>query len=202
MASDRGAARELRGGDLDAEWLACDHLHISGYALMLEPVRSAALRAVELARAGGAQISVDLASWSAIRSSGEGEFSEAVRAMSPDGPADLDAIGGELRPRKIARVVRARLSDESRLLSESCDPGRNVGRLASRPDTDLGVGVAACGHRSAQADDDVEGQVSKGANEHREGDRKIRAWTAASGGAGFAPSSWEGWSAHPRPLRR
>ena len=84
MASDRGAARELRGAELDAEWLACDHLHVSGYALMLEPVRSAALRAAGLARAGGARISVDLASWSAIRSSGEAEFSEAVRAMSPD----------------------------------------------------------------------------------------------------------------------
>ena len=68
MASDRGAARELRGADLEAEWLACDHLHVSGYALMLEPVRSAALRAAELARAGGAGISVDLASWSAIKS--------------------------------------------------------------------------------------------------------------------------------------
>ena len=84
MASDRGAARELRGADLEAEWLACDHLHVSGYALMLEPMRSASLHAAELARAGGARISVDLASWSAIRSSGEAEFSEAVRAMSPD----------------------------------------------------------------------------------------------------------------------
>lgn len=84
MASDRGAARELRGVDLDAEWLVCDHLHVSGYALMLEPVRSAALRAAEIARTGGARISVDLASWSAIQSSGVAEFSEAVRAMSPD----------------------------------------------------------------------------------------------------------------------
>ena len=84
MASDRGAARELNVGDLDAEWLACDYLHVSGYALMLEPVRSAALRAAELARARGARISVDLASWSAIRSSGAAEFIEAVRAMSPD----------------------------------------------------------------------------------------------------------------------
>ena len=132
-----------------------------------------------------------------------GDTSEQIVPFpTRDGPADLDAIGGELRPREIARVVRARLSDESRLLSEGCDPGRNVGRLASRADTDLGVGIAACSDRSAQADDDVEGQVSKGADEHREGDRKIRTWTAASGGAGFAPFSWEGSSAHPRPLRR
>jgi sugar/nucleoside kinase (ribokinase family) len=84
MASDRGTARELRATDLDPDWLACDHLHLSGYALMVEPMRSAALRAAEIARAGGTRISVDLASWSAIRASGEAEFVEAVRAVRPD----------------------------------------------------------------------------------------------------------------------
>ncbi len=85
MASDRGSARELRAEELDPAWLAgCDHLHVSGYALMLEPVRSAALRAVELARAEGARISVDLASWSAIRDSGVDAFRDAVRGLEPD----------------------------------------------------------------------------------------------------------------------
>jgi len=84
MASDRGAARELRPDDLDPAWLACDHFHVSGYALMVDPVRRAALRAVELARRQGARISVDLSSWSAIRDSGEDAFREAVRAAAPD----------------------------------------------------------------------------------------------------------------------
>jgi sugar/nucleoside kinase (ribokinase family) len=84
MASDRGAARELGAHELEPAWLACDHLHVSGYALMVEPVRSAAHRAVDLARAHGAGISVDLSSWSAIRDSGEEEFREAVRAAAPD----------------------------------------------------------------------------------------------------------------------
>jgi ribokinase len=84
MASDRGAATELRAEDLEPAWLACDHLHVSGYALMLEPVRSAALRAVELARAAGARVSVDLASWSGIRDSGVESFREAVRSAAPD----------------------------------------------------------------------------------------------------------------------
>jgi sugar/nucleoside kinase (ribokinase family) len=84
MASDRGTARELRAADLDPHWLACDHLHVSGYALMLDPMRGAALRAVELARAAGARVSVDLASWSAIRSSGQAEFVDAVRVAAPD----------------------------------------------------------------------------------------------------------------------
>ena len=85
MAADRGAARDLRAHEVDPAWIAdCDHLHVSGYALMVEPVRSAALRAVELARASGAGISVDLASWSAIRDSGVEVFRETVRDLEPD----------------------------------------------------------------------------------------------------------------------
>ena len=46
MASDRGTAVELRPEDIEAAWLdGCDHLFVSGYALMREPVRSAATRA-------------------------------------------------------------------------------------------------------------------------------------------------------------
>lgn len=85
MAADRGAARDLRSDEIDPAWLAdCDRLHISGYALMVEPVRSAALCAVELARASGAGISVDLASWSAIRDSGPETFRDTVRGLEPD----------------------------------------------------------------------------------------------------------------------
>ncbi len=84
MAADRGTARDLRPDELEPGWFACDHLHISGYALMADPVRGAALRAVALARAEGARISVDLASWSAIRDSGVDAFTRAVRDVRPD----------------------------------------------------------------------------------------------------------------------
>lgn len=85
MAADRGIAPELRPSEIEGDWLTgCDHLHVSGYALMLEPVRNAALRAAELARVEGARISVDLASWSAIRESGAAAFGDAVRAIGPD----------------------------------------------------------------------------------------------------------------------
>jgi sugar/nucleoside kinase (ribokinase family) len=84
MASDRGTATELRADDLDAAWLACDHLHVSGYALMLEPVRTAALRAIELARTRAARVSVDLASWSGVRDSGVDAFRAALRTAAPD----------------------------------------------------------------------------------------------------------------------
>jgi ribokinase len=85
MAADRGAARELRADELDARWLAgCDDLYVSGYALMAEPVREAALRAAELARAEGARVSVDLSSWSAIRDAGVEAFRDTVRLLRPD----------------------------------------------------------------------------------------------------------------------
>jgi sugar/nucleoside kinase (ribokinase family) len=84
MAADRGAARELREEDIDPEWLRCDHLHVSGYALMVEPARGAALHACAIARTHGARISVDLASWSAIRDSGVDAFVAAMRAIPPD----------------------------------------------------------------------------------------------------------------------
>ena len=84
MASDRGTAGELAAQDLEPAWLVCDHLHVSGYALMADPVRRAALRAVEIARVHGARVSVDLSSWSAIRDSGEEAFREAVRTIAPD----------------------------------------------------------------------------------------------------------------------
>jgi sugar/nucleoside kinase (ribokinase family) len=100
MASDRGAATELGVADLEPAWFACDHLHVSGYALMLEPVRSAALRAVELARAAGARVSVDLASWSGIRDSGVEGFRETVRVAAPDvvfaNDEEVDAVGPDL----------------------------------------------------------------------------------------------------------
>lgn len=85
MASDRGTAVELRPEEIHPSWLeGCDDLFVSGYALMREPVRSAARRAVELARAGGARISIDLASWSAIRDSGTEAFRELVIALEPE----------------------------------------------------------------------------------------------------------------------
>ena len=84
MAADRGAATGLRPQDLDPAWLSgCDHLYVSGYALVREPVRSATRRAVDLARHAGAVVSVDLASWSVIRDVGAPAFRAAVEELTP-----------------------------------------------------------------------------------------------------------------------
>ena len=80
MASDRGSAPELREDELDASWFECNALHISGYSFHREPLRAAALTAGELARARGARVSVDLATWSDI----DDPFRAGVRALAPD----------------------------------------------------------------------------------------------------------------------
>ena len=85
MAADRGTAVELRPDEIDPAWLEeCDHLFVSGYALMREPIRSAARQAVEIARGAGARVSIDLASWSGIRDSGAEAFRELVIELEPD----------------------------------------------------------------------------------------------------------------------
>ena len=85
MAADRGTAVELEPEEIDPAWLlGCDHLFVSGYALMREPVRSAARRAVELVRGENASVSVDLASWSGIRDADVEEFRALVIELEPD----------------------------------------------------------------------------------------------------------------------
>lgn len=85
MCSDRGVAPDFRPEELDPSWIdGCDHLHVSGYALLREPVRFAAAKAVELARAQGATVSLDLSSWSAIRDVGAAAFRHLVEGLAPD----------------------------------------------------------------------------------------------------------------------
>jgi sugar/nucleoside kinase (ribokinase family) len=85
MAADRGAAADLQEEELDPAWLdGCEHLFVSGYALLREPVRAAALQAAQLARNQGAAVSVDLSTWSAIRDAGADEFRDTVFALAPD----------------------------------------------------------------------------------------------------------------------
>ena len=85
MAADRASSADLSPQEIDAAWLeGCDHLFVSGYALLREPARSAAVRAVELARAHGAPVSLDLSTWSALREAGADEIRDVVLRLSPD----------------------------------------------------------------------------------------------------------------------
>src|SRR4051794_24905826 len=98
MASDRGVAPSFEASEVDASWLACDVFHVSGYALLREPVMHAALLAVRLAREYGAQVSVDVAAWTEIRAFGPVRFRELLDALAPDvlfaTEAEWEMLGG------------------------------------------------------------------------------------------------------------
>jgi sugar/nucleoside kinase (ribokinase family) len=165
MAADRGTARELRADEIDPAWLVgCDHLHVSGYALMLEPVRSAALHAAELARAESARISVDLASWSAIRDSGVAAFAAAVRALAPDvvfanedeertvGPSLVDATWILKRGAggcSFAGDERAALPVDRVLDSTGAGDALAAGWIVGGPDLALEAAARCVGHLGA-----------------------------------------------------
>ena len=80
MASDRGAAPELGAHELDPAWFDCDVLHVSGYALLVEPIAGAAAEGARLARAAGAQVSVDVSTFTLV----DDAFRARVHALAPD----------------------------------------------------------------------------------------------------------------------
>src|SRR5205085_8042697 len=98
LASDPGVAPTLAPEELDAGWVACDVLHLSGYALLREPIAAAALLAGRLAREQGARVSVDLAAWTEIRAFGPVQFRELLDAIAPDvlfaTEAEWELLGG------------------------------------------------------------------------------------------------------------
>jgi len=98
MASDRGVAPTLMPDELDPAWLECDVLHVSGYALLREPVSHTALLAARFARERGAKLSVDVAAWTEIRAFGPVRFRELLDALAPDvlfaTEAEWEMLGG------------------------------------------------------------------------------------------------------------
>ena len=75
MVPSAGANATLRAADLGPDLLgAQDHLHLSGYALLTEGSRAAALYALGQAGAVGASVSVDAASAGPIRTVGPQRF--------------------------------------------------------------------------------------------------------------------------------
>ena len=106
MVSDRGSAPELAPDELQPEWFRCDALHVSGYALMREPVAAAALAAGELARAAGAQVSLDLSSWTLIDDAFRDERVRSRPTSSSRSSASATryvAMSGELAARWVVK---------------------------------------------------------------------------------------------------
>jgi sugar/nucleoside kinase (ribokinase family) len=110
MASDRGVASTLGPAELEPSWLECDVLHVSGYALLREPIGAAARRAVQLARENGARVSVDLAAWTEIRRFGPVPFRELLDELAPDvllaTEAEWELLGGAYLTAPVGVVKR------------------------------------------------------------------------------------------------
>ena len=110
LASDRGVAPTLEPGDLDRAWLDCDVLHVSGYALLREPIGATARLAARLARRAGGRVSVDLAAWTEIRRFGPVPFRELLDELAPDvlfaTEAEWELLGGAYLTAPVGVVKR------------------------------------------------------------------------------------------------
>lgn len=110
MATDRGVSVELRADELEPAWFECAWLHLSGYALLAEPIAEAALAAARLARAREARVAVDLSSWSAIRAYGPERFRANLDAAAPDvvfaNEPEWEMVGGAYALAETAVVKR------------------------------------------------------------------------------------------------
>jgi sugar/nucleoside kinase (ribokinase family) len=98
LASDRGVAPSFAPDELEGAWLGCDVLHLSGYALLQEPIATTALSAARLAREQGARVSIDVAAWTEIRTYGPLAFRELLDEVAPDvlfaTEAEWELLGG------------------------------------------------------------------------------------------------------------
>jgi ribokinase len=85
FVADRGAADLLSPADLKREWFTrVDAVHVPAYSLLGEPLGLAGRLAVDLARDGGAMISVDLASIGPLLAKGRRAARSLVEGVAPD----------------------------------------------------------------------------------------------------------------------
>jgi sugar/nucleoside kinase (ribokinase family) len=87
FVADRRAATRMEPEDLKPEWFDdLDLIHLPAYSLLVEPLGSAAARAVELARARSqhVRVSVDLASVGPLLAHGRREALELIGGLRPD----------------------------------------------------------------------------------------------------------------------
>ncbi|HWQ11596.1 MAG TPA: sugar kinase [Roseiflexaceae bacterium] len=112
MVTNQGADFQLLPEDLPEDALrATRHVHITGWSLFTDPPRAAAIRAAQIAKAAGATVSFDPASYQMIRELGHDKFARAIAGL----PVDIlfpnrdegEALTGERAPEAMARELRA-----------------------------------------------------------------------------------------------
>jgi sugar/nucleoside kinase (ribokinase family) len=85
FATNRGASVGLRPQDLEESWFdGVELLHVPAYSLFLEPLAAASWKAIELARARRAIISVDLSSAIGLREFGGARMAYDLARLRPE----------------------------------------------------------------------------------------------------------------------
>jgi sugar/nucleoside kinase (ribokinase family) len=85
FVQDRAAALQLAPSDLKPDWFArADAVHLPVYSLLDEPLGLAGRRAIELARAANAMVSLDLASIGPLLAHGRRSARALISEISPD----------------------------------------------------------------------------------------------------------------------
>ena len=85
FVTDRGAALQLQPTDLKPSWFdRADAVHLPIYSLLDEPLSRSGRRAIELGRAAGAAVSLDLASIGPLLSRGRRAARGLVADIAPD----------------------------------------------------------------------------------------------------------------------
>lgn len=114
FVADRRAATRMEPEDLKADWFdGIDLIHLPAYSLLVEPLGSAGVRAVELARARGGRdvrVSVDLASVGPLLAHGRRDARELVSRLQPDvvfaTEPEAEALLGRHAPEGLLDVAR------------------------------------------------------------------------------------------------
>jgi sugar/nucleoside kinase (ribokinase family) len=99
MLTDRGVGAALAASEVRPDWLdGCEWLHLSGYALAREPMRTAAIAVTQAAIRRSVRLAVDLSSTAMIESYGVASFRDLIVSIAPDvvfgNEAEAALLGG------------------------------------------------------------------------------------------------------------
>jgi sugar/nucleoside kinase (ribokinase family) len=119
MLPDRGAASDLAA--VDPSWMdGVTWLHVPSYSLLSEPIGAATAALIEVARAGGAQLSIDVSSVAVVESYGIDRYGALLARLAPDvviaNSSEFPLVGPSSAPVVVAkdgpRPVRVFHGDE------------------------------------------------------------------------------------------
>lgn len=109
FVADRRAADRLQPTDLAVGAFAVDLLHLPAYSLLGDPLGRAGRRAVELARAAGALVSLDLSSVGPLLAGGRRSAQALIRAIGPDvlfaTRSEIEGLLGRPEPDRLAGLA-------------------------------------------------------------------------------------------------